>query len=312
MQITFSAAHCMEYIKKHCLFCNPDAPGYETDHALLYPQTFKEEDLNAEVFSARRVTEHFHYKIYKCKKTGLLFSGEILPDDVLLKLYADSRVTFNEYTHLIRKDYWSPLIPFADSFVRGSALEIGCSTGFFLEELLQQGYKNVSGCEPSEEAKALAAASIRENIFSGFFKSGIYEKESFDFVCSFQTLDHLSDPIEILRTCHEVLKRGGHGYFITHNTEALQAKIFGEKSPIIDVEHIYLFNKKTLAMTGEKAGFKTRAVFDIHNTYPLKYWMGHAPIPMKKLFMGAASFTGINKMQVKLKAGNIGVLFQKQ
>ncbi|HXA01225.1 MAG TPA: hypothetical protein VNW99_04510, partial [Cytophagaceae bacterium] len=80
----------------------------------LYPQTFKDEDINADVFSARRITEHFHYKMVKCVKTGLVFSREILPDNILEKLYAESKVTFIEYTDIIRKDYWKPLEKFSN------------------------------------------------------------------------------------------------------------------------------------------------------------------------------------------------------
>ena len=302
----------MAYIKKHCLFCeNPSACEQDGNLVMLYPQTFEDEDLNAEVFSARRVTEHFHYKIFKCKKTGLIFSGEILSDDVLLKLYAGSKITFNEYTHLIRKDYWRHLKPFAASLIKERALEIGCSNGFFLEELLEQGYREVFGCEPSLEAKNLAPSRVKENIYSGFFTQGIYPDNFFDLVCSFQTLDHLSEPLDILKTCYNILKPGGHAYFITHDVNGLQARIFGEKSPIIDVEHIYLFNNKTLSMLGEKAGFRTIKTFSVRNTYPLKYWMSHAPIPMKKFFLNIAKHTGLENRNISIRAGNLGILFQK-
>ena len=94
----------INYLIKKCLFCDDESCLQE-----LYPKTFKDEDLNAAVFSARRVTEHFHYRMVKCERTGLVFSREILPDTILEKLYADSKVTFGEYTEIIRKDYWRPL-----------------------------------------------------------------------------------------------------------------------------------------------------------------------------------------------------------
>jgi SAM-dependent methyltransferase len=311
------------YLTKHCLFCGDDACLRD-----VYDRNFRDGDLNPAVFAARRVTEHFHYKMVRCARTGLLFSREILPDSVLETLYAGSQVTFSAYADIIRKDYWRPLGRFAGGrgdgpegirlqagdpgrLTRGSALEIGCSSGFFLEELLAQGFREVRGCEPSVEAKALAAASVREGIRTGFFHDGAFPDGSFDLICAFQTLDHLSDPIGILRTCRAKLRPGGLVYLIVHNADGLQAKVFGEKSPIIVVEHVYLFNPRTLAMAVEKAGFKAEASFPIVNSYPLEYWLRHAPIPFKRRIQAMCGALGLAHRTLPLSMGNIGILARR-
>jgi 2-polyprenyl-3-methyl-5-hydroxy-6-metoxy-1,4-benzoquinol methylase len=297
----------IQYITKHCLFCKDEK--CLTD---LYPQTFKDEDINADVFSARRVTEHFHYKMVKCSNTGLVFSREILPDDILEKLYAESKVTFSEYTDIIRKDYWKPLEQFSGIMKKDTALEIGCSNGFFLEELQKQGFKEVHGCEPSTEAKNIAASSVKNNIHTGFFTNEVYKDNTFDLICCFQTLDHLSNPLDILKTCYNKLKPGGLIYIIVHNVDGLQAKIFGEKSPIIDVEHIYLFNPNTISLAVEKVGFKTVKTFAVKNSYPMEYWTSHAPLPFKKQFNSIFKTLGLNKMRMSLSLGNMGIVAVKK
>ena len=292
----------MNYIKKTCLFC-----GENENLTELYPQTFREEELTPEIFSARRQTEHFHYQMVRCKNCSLVFSKKILSDEVLLQLYSQSKVTFDEYTDIIRRDYIRPLAPFLSKNPGQSALEIGCSSGFFLEELLERGFQNVYGCEPSAEAKAKASPRVRENIFSGFFSGGLYEKNSFDLVCSFQTLDHLSDPLEIVEACHDVLKPGGLAYFITHDVDGVQAKILRDKSPIIDVEHVYLFNRKTLRKLFERTGFETLEVADMKNSYPLDYWLKMFPFPRKwkSLILDLSSRSGLGSLQWPFAAGNI-------
>jgi SAM-dependent methyltransferase len=296
----------IEYITKHCLFCGTDACLQD-----LYPRNFRDEDLNGQVFSARRVTEHFHYKMVRCANTGLVFSREILPDAILEKLYAGSAVTFSEYTDIIRMDYWRPLESFSASMTKGSALEIGCSSGFFLEELQKQGFREVHGCEPSIEAKALAADSVKGGIHTGFFTDAVYPDGSFNLICFFQTLDHLSDPLEMLRTCYRKLKPGGLMYIIVHNADGLQAKLFGEKSPIIDVEHIYLFNPKTLSMAVEKVGFETLKSFPIRNSYPMEYLTSHAPLPFKPQINSIFRTLGLDKVRIPLRLGNMGIVARK-
>jgi len=296
----------IRYLEKHCLFCGGDTCSRE-----LYPRNFRDDDLDPSVFSARRVTEHFHYRMVRCARTGLVYSKEILPDEILSELYARSRVTFSAYADIIRKDYWKPLQRFRADLRLGTALEIGCSSGFFLEELCERGFADVRGCEPSLEAKSLAAPSVRDGIHTGFFTDAVYPDASFDLICAFQTLDHLGDPLAILETCRRKLKPGGLLYLIVHNADGLQAKLFGEKSPIVDVEHIYLFNPKTLAMAVEKAGLQGLGTFPIANSYPLEYWLTHAPLPLKKVWLAIGRASGLAKLRLPLSLGNIGIVARK-
>ena len=295
----------MLYIEKNCLFCDEKENIKE-----LYPRTFRNEELGPFIFSARNEIKHFHYRIVRCRNCSLVFSKEILNDDTLLHLYSHSTVTFDEYTDIIRKDYIRPLAPFLSGLPKRSALEIGCSSGFFLDELIERGFQNVHGCEPSVEAKAKASPQVRKNIFPGFYSDGLYEKNSFDLICSFQTLDHLSSPLEMVRACHNNLTPGGLVYFIMHDVDSLQARILGERSPIIDVVHIYLFNKKTLRKLFETAGFKVLKISDIKNSYPLSYWLKMFPMrkKWKTWIMGLLNRWGWASVLVPVKAGNICVV----
>lgn len=296
------------YVTKECLFCDSTDVA---NHPVLYNKNFKDEDLNAEVFSARRTTEHFHYEMVKCLKTGLIFSRNILDDASLNELYKGSVVTFNEQTEFIKRDYWKPIEKYVPSWNKGKALDIGCSNGFFLEVLKDNGYNEVYGVEPGEEPKAIARTDIRDNIHTGFYGPGLYPSNSFDLITCFQTLDHLSDPLGMLRNMYENVKPGGHVYMIMHNTKALQAKLFGEKSPIIDVEHIYLFNKHALSEISKKAGFKVVSVFDVKNGYPFSYWIRMSPLPLKKMWVGLFKAIGLYKTVLAINAGNMGIILEK-
>jgi 2-polyprenyl-3-methyl-5-hydroxy-6-metoxy-1,4-benzoquinol methylase len=288
------------YIKKHCLFCKDKENIIE-----LYPQTFTDKDLTPEVFSARRTMDNLHYKIVRCKNCGLVFSQEILPPEALENLYSKSKITYGEYTDIIRKDYWQGLERFLGDTPKEKALEIGCGNGFFLEELLKHGFKEVYGCEPSTDAKNMANPTVKDNIVSGFFKEDLFAQNTFDLVCSFQTLDHLSDPEEIIKSCHGVLKPNGLAYFITHDINSLQAKTLRDRSPIIDVEHIYLFNRDTLRRLFEGKGFKVIKVFGLKNTYPLSYWLKMLRL---EILNNIIKISGLGSFGLSLAAGNIAII----
>ena len=86
----------------------------------VYSQNFKDEELNSQVFSARRVTEHFHSKMVRCKNRGFVFSREILADEDLKKLYGKSEITFSGYNDITRTNYWRPLDAFEGGLQKGA------------------------------------------------------------------------------------------------------------------------------------------------------------------------------------------------
>jgi hypothetical protein len=98
---------------------------------------------------------------------------------------------------------------------------------------------------------------------------------------------------------------------IMHNTLALQARIFGEKSPIIDVEHIYLFNKENLPELCKKAGFAVESVFDVKNGYPFSYWLRMSPLPLKGMWKGVIGALGLTNKILAINAGNMGIILKK-
>ena len=295
----------LPYQPKSCLFCEKG-----TGAKPLYPQTFRDGDLSPQVFSARRVTEHFHYNLVRCRGCRLVYSNPILPDNVLEPLYADSAVTFSEYSSVLKRDYWRPLAPHWNQ-QGGTALEIGCSSGFFLEELKAHGFDEVYGAEPSREAKQKADPSVRDGIHSGFFQgTETFPDKKFDLVCSFHTLDHITDPLKFIKNVKQVLAPNGMVYFVTHDVDALQAKLLGEKSPIFDIEHIYLFNKDHLAALLERHGFDVVDVGNLKNSYPLNYWSKMAPLPkpLKSAVQGVFNATGLGEAAPALPMGNIFVI----
>lgn len=294
---------CM--ITTYCAICNKKGKLQE-----LYPATFDLKKLDAKVFSARRTPDHMHYRFVKCQKCGLIFSNPILKEDKIAKLYLDSGFSYSQEAEYLKKTYWN-LVPRLHS---GSVklLDVGCGNGFFLEEAKAQGVKDVWGVEPGEPSVKQAPKWLQKRIKIAMLKPRLFKAGSFDVVCCFHTLDHIVDPNAFLQQCRTLLKRGGSAVFVVHDTGGLSVKLFGEKSAIFDIEHIYLFNKRTLAQIFEQNGFEVVEVVDIKNTYPLGYWLRMVPVPGKSLWLRILEMTGVGKMPISIKAGNIGIIARKK
>lgn len=293
-------------IKKYCAIC-----GDIQNSEILYPEQLDLMQLNKKIFSARRTPDHIHYQINKCLKCGLLFSSPVLKENRILSLYKNSNIDYIKLIPYIKQTYSNYLSKFLPTITDDfRILDIGCGNGFFLEEAKRLGFKYVYGIEPSKKAVSKARKDIRKNIKIGIFQQKIFPKSYFNVVTCFQTLDHLIDPVICIKTTYEILKKGGIVYFIVHNTEGLSVKLFKEKSAIFDIEHIYLFNKNTLKKIFYNQGFKKIKVFDIKNKYPLGYWVKMIPIPisLKKYLLNILKFTGLERIPVAIKAGNIAII----
>jgi hypothetical protein len=65
-------------------------------------------------------------------------------------------------------------------------------------------------------------------------------------------------------------------------------------------------------MAVEKAGFSTLKTFPIKNSYPMEYWISHAPLPFKKQLNSIFKMVGLNKMRISLSLGNMGIVAVKK
>ena len=290
----------------HCPICETNSHDRE-----VYAMNFQASDLNPEVFSARRLPDRLHYRMVRCGECGVLRSDPILSDGELAALYAQSEFTYASEAEFTRKTY-GRYLQRALRLVRdrGALLEIGCGSGFFLQEALAQGFREAWGVEPSADAIRHAPEALRPRIYEGLYGADTCPAGSFDLVCGFQVLDHAPDPIALLAACRKDLRPGGVALFINHDCGALSARLLGELSPIIDVEHTVLFDKRTMQRTFEKCGFHVREVFAVRNSYPLSYWTKLAPLPkpLKTPLLSVLRGSGAGRLPLTMSAGNLGLI----
>jgi SAM-dependent methyltransferase len=288
-----------------CAICGG---GTDTE---LYKESLGRDAMTFARFSARRTPDRVHYRIVRCSKCGLLRSDPIFPEDELSRLYRGSAVTYTEeagfagttYAQYLQK--YLPLVPSKDRL-----LEIGCGNGFFLERAAALGFREVFGVEPSTRAVELAPASIRNNIRNDIFRDGLYPSGYFDVICGFQVFDHMARPNDVLDVCRRLLRPGGLALFINHDARAWSNRLLGERSPIIDVEHIYLYDRTTMPRLFQKHGFEVLSVFPVRNRYPLRYWCKMAPMPspLKRALEVWLSHSAVGRWAVSLRAGNVGLI----
>ncbi len=281
----------------------------------LYKESLHLQKINSGTFSARRTPDRMHHRFVKCYRCGLIFSSPILPEEKIINLYKKSTFDYGHESAYLKKTYGYYLKQLLGDRVRRGLrlLDIGCGNGFFLEEAKDMGIEKVFGVEPGKASVKKAPQWLQKNIKIGLFEKKIYKNNTFDIISCFHTLDHIIEPDVFVEEVYAALKKGGKALFIVHDTDGLSVKLFGERSPIFDVEHMHLFNRKTLAKLFAKNKFRKIQTFNVKNTYPLIYWFRMVPLPkkIKEVFLSVLIKTNLGKLSLSLSAGNIGIIAQK-
>jgi SAM-dependent methyltransferase len=292
-----------------CAICGTEGQATE-----VYPANFHPDALNPEIFSARRLPDRVHYRMVRCDHCGLIRSDPIADRRLLDALYVRSAFSYDEEVPALRRTYGRYLDRARKRATRCQRLlEIGCGNGFFLEEAHARGVAEVWGVEPSEAAVVAAADWLRPQLVCDVMRQGLFPEDHFDLICIFQVFDHISDPADLLAECKRVLRPGGLVLALNHNVSAVSARLLGERSPIVDIEHTYLYTPDTMRKIFTAAGFKIVEGGAVRNDYSLYYLTRLLPLPglLKRAALSVLKWTGLGKCSMTVPLGNLYQIARK-
>jgi SAM-dependent methyltransferase len=292
-----------------CAICGTEGKAQE-----LYPANFDLQALNPEVFSARRLPDRVHYRMVRCDSCGLVRSDPVAPPELLAQLYHQSAFTYRDEVADLQRTYGRYLSKLDNYGARKDALlEIGCGNGFFLQQALAQGYRSVRGVEPSQSAVRQAAPEVRDGIVCDLMRPGLFGPAEFDVICLFQVFDHVPDPAVLLDACLAALRPGGLVLALNHNVAAVSARLLGERSPIVDIEHTYLYSPTTMARLFTARGFRIRKAGAVWNRYALRYLVRLLPLPAapKRSVLAWLERNPVGRLRLSVPLGNLWLVAQK-
>jgi 2-polyprenyl-3-methyl-5-hydroxy-6-metoxy-1,4-benzoquinol methylase len=156
-------------------------------------------------------------------------------------------------------------------FVRGGRLvEIGSAVGYFLDAAKRAGFE-VTGIEPAEELARTARERFGVDARAGFIEDAELEPGSFDVACAWHVLEHIPEPLAVLRNLHRVVGRGGVLALEVPNAASRQAERLGAAWPHWDpAHHVGHYTPAALRALVERAGFDVALIDTLSGTayYP--------------------------------------------
>lgn len=142
----------------------------------------------------------------------------------------------------------------------GSLLDLGCSSGSFLESLPRDSW-NLYGIEMSAECAKTAEARSGAQVFVGSILDAPFPPESFDVVTCFDVLEHLYEPRKVMARVSEWLKPGGVFYVLVPNVDSAEARVFGSYWHGLELpRHLFHYSPKSLRLLAESAGLRELAL----------------------------------------------------
>jgi SAM-dependent methyltransferase len=138
----------------------------------------------------------------------------------------------------------------------GALLDLGCSSGSFLEFMRSESWK-LYGIEMSAEGARTAEARSEAQVFVGDILDAPFPRESFDVITCFDVLEHLYEPRRVMARVGESLKPGGILYVLVPNVESAEARVFGSYWHGLELpRHLFHYSPASLKFLAESAGLR--------------------------------------------------------
>ena len=195
---------------------------------------------------------------YPCPNCTLIFASP-MPDDleeINENAFTERLDYYAAKIHTQRRHYRKKLGRFKPYRRTGKLLEIGCNAGAALDVARQMGW-DVKGVESCVSASSFAREQLGLDVFTGTVDAAGFPANSFDVVFTNAVLEHLCNPLSVLRECRRILRPGGVFYADTVNWDSLTRRWLGASWEYLSPEkYVHLYTPENVLSLCAQAGLE--------------------------------------------------------
>ncbi len=206
-----------------------------------------------------------------CQNCGMVYLNPVFTDKALENFYfnnitTQARVIANE-SDFYRRIYEKGLAAIEKFATAGKIMDVGCSSGFFLDIAKARGWQTI-GIELNK-AEAEMAKSKHEVYNASIHTLSLNVK--CDAISMWDVFEHMKDGNQTLRLLSsKYLNKGGFLFLQVPNARALAARMLQEKCKMFDgIEHVNLYDPKTIAKIAENNGFEVLHIETVISEIPI-------------------------------------------
>lgn len=151
-----------------------------------------------------------------------------------------------------------------------TVLDVGAASGLLVAEAQSAGLRAI-GIEPSRSLAALARERNDADVLCGVLPNPELEGRRFDIVFLVDVIEHVVDPVGLLRQCIEHLTDDGLLLLVTPDMSSLSAKLLGSRCWHYRLAHVGYFDRRSLEAAFARVGLRA---FEWHRPvwyFPVAY-----------------------------------------
>lgn len=224
-----------------------------------------------ELFMARDLLYHTpgEFHVVRCKNCGLIMTNPRPSKEEISKYYPDN---YGPHKHCKEEDknlnsstiirYFRRRLPaslrrFYQIFMEsnpgkipkfntpGKVFEFGCATGNFLKTLKDRGWKT-EGVEIDKKSVDYANKEGL-NVKCGRLEDFNFGTNKYDLIVAFMALEHVHNPVNVVKKLREMIKENGYFVFSVPNTDSWEFGFFKDKWQGLHIPvHLFHYNKSTI------------------------------------------------------------------
>ena len=136
-----------------------------------------------------------------------------------------------------------------------TGLDIGAASGLLVEEGASVGLGMV-GVEPSRSLVDAARDERGVEVLQGVYPHPALEGRAFDLVFLIDVIEHVSDPLALLRACKRALAPGGRAIVVTPDIASPAARLLGHRWWHLRLAHVGYFNARSFREAASRSGLQ--------------------------------------------------------
>jgi 2-polyprenyl-3-methyl-5-hydroxy-6-metoxy-1,4-benzoquinol methylase len=194
-----------------------------------------------------------------CNKCEMIFLNPVFKDDELVRYYQSNNtnqaLAHNSEIEFYRRIYTSGLDLICKYKSSGNLLDIGCSSGFFLDISAEKF--NPYGIELNKSEVEIARAKGHIVWDKPLDMVAFEGEDKFDVITLWDVFEHIKDGRTYLQNLKSKIRSGGVVFLQIPSADSLAARIMRDKCNMFDgLEHVNLYSRQTIAKVAENAGYR--------------------------------------------------------
>lgn len=192
------------------------------------------------------------FDIVKCSSCSLVFTNPRPVENEIRNYYSNNYYSYKPFKPKRVEKRISK-----KSANRYKILDIGCGSGKWLYKQKTIG-NDVYGIESSQNA-AKIANEMGLNVFSESLEDTEFANDFFNLVRINHVLEHLVNPLRLLKKVKRILKKSGECIISVPNVESIESILLKGAWRQLDApRHLFHFSPSTLQKVINKAGLKVK------------------------------------------------------